>query len=90
VLIKIAVAAHPFFVRDNCGRQEYIWPCQENSDYHRTSVRTRVPCANQLIVRVLYQWLTTANKSFRRKPESRQGSEFLWIPAFAGMTGKTG
>jgi hypothetical protein len=28
------------------------------SDYHRISASTRVPCANQLIVPILYQWLT--------------------------------
>jgi hypothetical protein len=29
VLIKIAVVARPFFVRDNRAKREYSLPCQE-------------------------------------------------------------
>jgi len=37
---------------------------------------------------LLYVNVLLANKSFRRKPESREISYHAWIPAFAGMTEK--
>jgi len=56
------------------------------SDYHRTSASTWVLHASISSSCVLYVNALLANKSFRRKPESREISYLAWIPAFAGMT----